>query len=250
MQLKVSEKYDRGIILRDIQFKHILLNQDIEICSYAYETAIVILSGECSVIVQKTEYNLKRTNVFEEEPSAVYVPIQDKVIIKKISDFCEIAICQTSSTEKKKCSFISKKEVKKQERGKEGYKRYVFDIIDEKFDACSMILGETINFPGNWSSYPPHKHDEHNPPNEAKMEELYFFKISPENGFGFQRIYTNDGKLDETMLIRNNDIVLIPKGYHPVCIMPGYQIFYLWVLAGKNRTLMPITDPDYSWIED
>lgn len=248
MQLKVKNNYDSDAILKNIRFKHIVLDNEIEIYLTNYETAIVILNGECSISVQNSEYRLKRKNVFEEKASAFYLSAHEKGTIKKISDNCEIAICHTYSIEKKKNILISKNDVKKQKRGKNGYERIVFDIIDESFDANSMLIGETLNFPGNWSSYPPHKHDVDNPPHELKLEELYFFKVSPENGFGFQRIYTKNGSLDETIIIKNDEITLIPMGYHPVCVMPGYQLYYLWILCGSQRKLTMNTDSDYKWL--
>ena len=249
LQLKIRERYDGAGMLKDIRFRHVLLKKDMEFKSDSYETAIVILKGKCSIYVRGIEYCLKRKDVFTEKPSAVYISVQDAVKIKRDSEFCEIAICQTLFAEKKKSSLISKEKVNKEERGKRPYKRYVFDIISEQFDAGSMLIGETINFSGNWSSYPPHKHDANSLPYETKMEELYFFKLWPDDGFGFQRLYTKDRSIDKTLLIENNDIALIPKGYHPVCVMPGYKLYYLWILAGKNRILKPNEDSTYAWIK-
>jgi len=87
-----------------------------------------------------------------------------------------------------------------------------------------------------------------NPPEESKLEEVYFFKFSKPSGFGFQRIYTDDRNIDEAFSIEENDTVIIPKGYHPVAAAPGYSLYYLWILAGEGRKLIPNDDPDHKWI--
>jgi 5-deoxy-glucuronate isomerase len=114
----------------------------------------------------------------------------------------------------------------------------------------NLIVGETINPPGNWSSSPPHKHDVDDLPMESKLEEVYFYKLKPQQGFGLQRIYSDDGDLDEAYVIRDGDTVAFPRGYHPVVAAPGYQLYYLWVLAGEKRIMCPNDDPDHAWVKD
>ena len=118
---------------------------------------------------------------------------------------------------------------------------------------CVHIV-KTISPPGNWSSFPPHKHGVENPPEETKLEEVYFFKIQPEEGFGMQRLYTDpdldDEGFDEALVLKNNTVTIMPRGYHPVCAAPGYSVYYLWILAGKNRKLIPKEDPQHSWIKN
>jgi 5-deoxy-glucuronate isomerase len=101
---------------------------------------------------------------------------------------------------------------------------------------------------GHWSSYPPHKHDQDNLPHESYLEETYYHKVSPDTGFAVQRVYTDDGSLDETMVIRNGDAVLVPKGYHPVSAPPGYDGYYLNVMAGPVRTWKFHNDPAHEWL--
>ena len=128
-----------------------------------------------------------------------------------------------------------------EERGKEGFRRTVYNLIDEKFPAERLLVGETFNQPGNWSSFPPHTHDRV-ARGERRLQEVYFFKVQPEPGFGLVHIYDHEG-LDETYAVRNNDVVWIPRGYHPVSAMPGHCLYYLWALAGDGRKLMWNTDP-------
>ena len=115
-------------------------------------------------------------------------------------------------------------------------------MMYQNVDAKYLIMGETINPKGNWSSYPPHKHDTDNLPYESKLEEIYFFKVNPEKGFGFQRIYSEN--FDKVFVIKNNTIITIPFGYHPVVAIPSCEIYYMWVLAGKKRILKSTEDPN------
>ncbi len=105
---------------------------------------------------------------------------------------------------------------------------------------------------GHWSSFPPHKHDRDDGPDEVSLEELYFFKIDPSHGFGLQWIYGRAGDaradVDTAFAVRENDLAIIPYGYHPVAAPPGYQVYYLWFLAGRTRHLRPKDDPAHAWI--
>ena len=110
------------------------------------------------------------------------------------------------------------------------------------------MVGETINPPGNWSSYPPHKHDRHAPPDEVALEELYYYRFKPETGFGVQLIY--DDRDETARIVRDGDVVAIPSGYHPVVAAPGYSLYYLWVMAGEGRMLAPYFDPTHAWVQN
>ena len=102
---------------------------------------------------------------------------------------------------------------------------------------------------GNWSSYPPHKHDTENPPVEARLEELYFYQFAkPAQGFAFARVYTADRSLDEAITPMDGDVVLVPEGYHPVGVPAGYDCYYLNVMAGPNRAWYFTLDPDHAWL--
>lgn len=119
-----------------------------------------------------------------------------------------------------------------------------------------LLVGETLNPPGGWSSYPPHKHDEVAPPTEAIYEEVYFFQFKPANGFGFQRIYTRGPgvaePLDEAFVVQDGDTIIIPRGYHPVVAAPGYQMRYVWSLCGEPNGVKRYgawsDDPDHVWV--
>ncbi|HOK55854.1 MAG TPA: 5-deoxy-glucuronate isomerase [bacterium] len=208
------------------------------------ETVFVITEGKCNFYIEKNLIGtMKRKNVFEEPPVAVYLPpyYKYKIEFEKKTEICIVG-CQGKGTGKPK--FLNSKEIKFRRVGEETYFRNITDIITDAFPSEKLLLGETINDPGNWSSYPPHKHDKNNPPEEYCLEELYFFKIHPQKGFGVIRIF--DENEDNLFLIQNNEVVTIPKGYHPVGVIPKHQIYYLWALAGEKRILKPKVHPDFT----
>ena len=218
------------------------------------ELALVVLTGTATVEVEGARYeNIGgRGDVFSANAATVYVPCGSGATVTAAGPGgLQVAVCSAPSTLKRAPAYIAPSDVKVKNVGKGNWRRSVKDIIDFTFDAQHLVLGETVNVPGNWSSYPPHKHEVDNLPVEAKMEEIYFFQLKPENGFGFQRVYTDDRSLDESIAVQQNDTVKIPKGYHPVSAAPGYQLYYLWFLAGPStRVLRPKDDPAYAWVKN
>jgi 5-deoxy-glucuronate isomerase len=113
-----------------------------------------------------------------------------------------------------------------------------------------LLAGETLNPAGNWSSSPPHKHDVHDPPRQARLEEIYLFRVDPRQGFGLQLSYrTEPDAADRAFAVADLDAATIPAGYHPVVAGPGYRLYYLWCLAGEGRTLHWAPDPAHAWVE-
>ena len=260
MSFKIKYKPKTGLVnlidknnphLKNIQFGVVNLNKSSHSEKVLdLETVLVILSGKCTVKVNGLKWDSigERENVFEGKAYGVYIPPNSNFKVET-DEKVEIAVCKAPASFKGKPKLITPSEVKLNVVGKDNWQRNVYDIVRDNVNAEKLVVGETINPPGNWSSYPPHKHDE-NSENEVKMEEIYLFKIKPEKGFGFQRLYNPDRSLDVTYTIENNDLVIIPKGYHPVVAAPGYQLYYLWVLAGETRTLKPNDDPNHTWIKD
>ncbi|HEU5394485.1 MAG TPA: 5-deoxy-glucuronate isomerase, partial [Candidatus Methylomirabilis sp.] len=117
------------------------------------------------------------------------------------------------------------------------------------FPAKRLLVGETFNRAGEWSSYPPHKHDRAAYPEESKMEEVYLFKVDPPQGFGLQRFYSPERGVDTAVILRNNSVTRIPWGYHPVAAAPGYRLYYLWMLAGEDRNYALADDPAHAWVK-
>jgi len=245
MQLKTKHYYDANGPVKNIYLSHLKVNGSFEIFDKECETAVILLSGAIEVFLEK-KHLLQRKNVFEEKASAIYVPRNTKISLFASKE-SEIALCKTKVSVDSQLSIILPSAIKEQLRGDYGFRRKVYDILGEDGLSVKLVVGETINFKGEWSSFPPHKHDT-NSAIEVKMEEIYLFKLNPPDGFGMQRIYTQDKMLDESIHIETNDIVLIPKGYHPVCVIPGYELYYLWVLVGDSKKLMPNTQENYKWL--
>jgi len=122
-------------------------------------------------------------------------------------------------------------------------------MLTDAFPAAHLFIGEAYVPSGNHASYPPHRHDFDNLPVEVDMEELYFFRFNPEQGYGIQKIYTDNRDINFTCTVKQNDTTLIPRGYHPVINAPGYTMYYLWIMAGQNhRKFLSVIDPDHKWI--
>jgi 5-deoxy-glucuronate isomerase len=136
-------------------------------------------------------------------------------------------------------------------RGKGSNTRFVCDILPESEPAESLLVVEVITPAGNSSSYPPHKHDSSDPAQptaETVLEETYYHQINPQQGFAFQRVYTDDRSLDETMAVEHRDTVMVPRGYHP-CVAPhGYDLYYLNTMAGPERRWAFRNDPAHEWM--
>ncbi len=217
--------------------------------SQLYESVLVLLKGSFFVSFDGKRFERigPRADMFVAKPWAVYIPLGYGLQLRADSD--AQAVLSSVRAEKMYTPLIIRPEdINVKNVGKGSYSRQVFDIMGPDSPADRILIGETVNPEGNWSSYPPHKHDCDNQDKEVKLEEVYYFRVKPDNGFGFQRIYNNEYGLDEALVIKNHSVVLIPKGYHPVSAPPGISIYYLWVLAGERRIMKPYEDTQYSWI--
>ena len=214
-----------------------------------YEAAFVIIEGECSLSLPGLEeVKFSRKNVFDDLPSAVFVPPKTQVSIT--AKFAStIAVCKALSEQHNKPVLVSQDMIREEWRGKEGYRRKIRNIINTETKTHRLALGETMNLPWNWSSFPPHKHDEYIPGKEVPLEEIYFFRVRPDSGFGIQRVYSANGERDRCYTVRDRDCIFIPKDYHPVANIPGHELYYLWMLAGNERTYIWNVDPRYKWLE-
>lgn len=160
--------------------------------------------------------------------------------------------CKVKADKKYEPFVIELEEVTTEHRGQLNWQRDVNDIIIAQYEGRvdKIVLGETYGCPGQWSSYPSHKHDTDNMPYEVNMEEIYHFKVNPAQGFGIQVMYNDDMSLNESYMVRNDDTIVIKEGYHPVAAAPGYSIYYLWVMASKSgRKLTPCDDPKHAWVK-
>lgn len=224
------------------------------------EIALDIFRGHCDVEIEdlkggKVTYEEigERADVFSGVSTMVYVPKGVKYTIKSKSKILDVGVFVAPSRRKTIPVLIKPNEAESLTVGESNWRRKVYIHIGEKVDADRLIVGETFNSPGNWSSYPPHKHDSYSPPREAPYEEVYFFLIQPPQGFAIQRIYTSGNvrdSLDEVYIVGSGDTVVIPRGYHPVVAAPGYQLCYFWALAGEEREYGASSeDPKHNWIK-
>jgi 5-deoxy-glucuronate isomerase len=195
-----------------------------------------------------------REDVFAGPPVMIYIPPQSRVEIKADSETLDLGIFSAPSQARVPPALLSGSTVIGKQVGRDNWTRTVYSALTEKVPAERLLAGETLNPPGNWSSYPPHKHDRSNPPQEAVLEEIYFFRIKPTQGFGFIWTYTapDDRQgFSNVFVVEDGDTVLLPKGYHPVVAAPGYQLHYTWVLAGEERHYGAwADDPRHAWVKE
>jgi len=163
---------------------------------------------------------------------------------------CEIAECRVPSTARLEPRLLTPKDVVTGLRGGGNASRQIVDIIKPEFPADKLVAIEVYTPGGNWSSYPPHKHDVHNPPAEVDLDEIYYYRIQrPKEGFALQRLYTGDFSEDRTVRTQDGDAVLIRSGFHPVVAGPGYDVYYLNFLAGSSRMLAVTEDANHVWLK-
>jgi 5-deoxy-glucuronate isomerase len=213
------------------------------------ELGIVILGGRVSIASSQGSWKNVggRANVFSGMPSALYLPINTRFTLTAEVD-CDFALCYCRSEESQPAVLITPADVRVETRGGGNATRQINHIVTPEFPANRLLIVEVYTPSGNWSSYPPHKHDVHNPPDEADLEEIYYYRFDRPEGYAIQRVYTRDRRLDETLTVRDGELVLIPEGYHPVVAAHGYNAYYLNVLAGSARSMAASDDPDYAWV--
>ena len=215
------------------------------------ETCIVILSGKANFKSGATSYDNigERENLFDgKSPYAVYVPQNTEYTLEATSENMEIALCTAPGGGEHRVRLIGPDAISMEQRGEGTNTRFVRNILPETEAAHSLLIAEVITPGGNWSSYPPHKHDSDNIPQESCLEETYYHRLNPSQGFAFQRVYTDSRDIDETLSVEDGDVVLVPRGYHPVGASHGYDLYYLNVMAGPNRVWIFKNDPAHEWM--
>lgn len=238
--------------LEYVRFRHCRLSKGerFEDKSAGHELCLVVLSGIVSVHVdgQSFEQVGQRMSVFDQvPPHAVYLPDYCDYSIEAHTD-AEIGLCSAPGRGEHPPRLIEPRQIKQSTRGEGANVRHIHDILPETEDADSLLVVEVYTPAGNWSSYPPHKHDTDDLPHESLLEESYYHRLDPATGFGFQRVYTDDRSIDESMAFGDGDCVVVPKGYHPVGAPYGHDLYYLNVMAGPKRVWKFRTDPDFEWL--
>lgn len=210
------------------------------------ETAVLPLRGSARVEVEGRTYVLDgRSDMFGEITDFLYVPIDSEM---RITGQGEFALCSARATRKLDPAYVAAEEVTVEVRGGGMATRQINNFMAaDAFEADALIAVEVITPEGNISSYPPHKHDERTEV-ETQLEEIYYFRISGNAGFGLFNAYAADGSFHETTEVHDGDAFLVPEGFHgPAIALPGYHMYYLNVMAGPERLWMFTDDPRHAW---
>jgi 5-deoxy-glucuronate isomerase len=214
------------------------------------EVCLVWISGKSETTVDGQPMGVigERMSPFEGAPHALYVPAGSEWQVKALTDL-ELAVCSAPGGGGHKTRLIPPGTHPQFIRGKGANVRHVTNIMPEDDgSAHSLLVVEVITPSGNTSSYPSHKHDQDDLPNESLLEETYYHRLNPPQGFAFQRVYTDDRSLDEAMAVENGDVTLVPKGYHPCATIHGYDLYYLNVMAGPKRVWKFHNAKEHEWL--
>jgi len=214
------------------------------------EGCLVVLAGGVDVMAGGASFEALggRGSVFDERsPDAIYAPPGATLDITA-RDAAELGLATAPAKGKYPVRHIPSAGMKRSVRGVGSNTRYICDILPETEPAESLLVVEVVTPAAHSSSYPPHKHDTDNLPVESFLEETYYHRIDPPQGFAFQRVYTDTRDLDESMAVGDHDVVMVPRGYHPVVMPHGYRGYYLNVMAGPQRCWHFRNDPAHDWL--
>ena len=210
------------------------------------ETIVVLQEGAGTFAAGAESWPVSRGSVFEERATGLFLP-RGCTLTVEASTRIEALLVSTPAPTGGAPALCRPGDVAVNVRGRDTYVRDVHDIFVRDPHASRLMVGETFNPPGKWSSYPPHKHDGRD--GEPVLEEVYYYRVDPAQGFGHQMLYAADGE-SVTHEVRDGDLVLLPYGYHPVAAAPGYRLYYLWAIAGDERRLAVYEDPAHRWVHD
>jgi 5-deoxy-glucuronate isomerase len=214
------------------------------------EACLIIMSGRASIMAGAESYGVlgERVSPFDGSPWSVYVPAKSSWSVQAQSA-CELAIGWAPAEGRLPPRVIPPSKVGQETRGTGSNTRYVRNILPETEPAESLLIAEVITPGGHWSSYPPHKHDVSSPSGETQLEETYYHRLRHPTGFAVQRVYTDDLSIDETIAVFDRDVVMVPKGYHPVGAPAGLDLYYLNVMAGPERRWRITVAPGFAFLK-
>ena len=218
----------------------------------ASEVLVLVLEGTAAVTVGVVAFASvgRRASVFEEPPAGVVLCAAGEDVEVVAAGDVLLAIAAAPAGDIRRTALIAPATIRVETRGDGPARRMIKNLLPPDAEAGRLIAVEAYTPGGNWSSYPPHKHDTDNPPVESQLEELYFYRFARPTGFAVQRVYTPDRSLDETMTARDLDVILVPRGYHVVGAAAGYDTWYLNIMAGPERVWRFTVDPDHAWLMD
>jgi 5-deoxy-glucuronate isomerase len=216
------------------------------------ERLIVILSGRADVAMdgRASEVAGGRTDVFEGAGDAVYLPPASSVVLTALDDALTVAVVSAAAglQEPGPARIIAAATQREVVVGGGSWGRTVRNILGPDDSASRLIVGETVhNGTGTWSSFPPHRHDRDSA-DEAQLEEVYHYRVEPDNGFAMQARYDTDTGQEDLWMVHDGEAAAITAGFHPVVAAPGHRLWYLWILAGEQRVMRVYVDPRYRWV--
>jgi 5-deoxy-glucuronate isomerase len=213
------------------------------------ETCVVVLGGTCDIRSAAGEWRGvgRRATPFDGPPAGAYLPPGTEFEITPSGDApVEVALGHAPAKRGATARLVAPEDARLEIRGSGAMERRIHHILMEDAAAESLLVTEVVTPGGHWSSFPPHKHDTNDPPRETVLEETYYHRLRDQRGFALQRVYTADRSLDESIAVRDGDCVLVPRGYHTVSAPPGYDLYYLNVMAGPLRQWKVTFDPDHT----
>ena len=214
------------------------------------ERLVLVLEGYAAVTAGRHDFGVvgSRDSVFDGPPCPVLLLEPGVDVAVTATTNVLVAIAAAPAGPVRRTALIAPSDILVETRGEGPTTRRIHHLLDPQMEAGRLIAFEAYTPGGNWSSYPPHKHDTENPPVEARLEELYYYRFAKPQGFAFARVYTPERDLDEVMTPMDGDLVLVPRGYHPVGVPAGYDCWYLNIMAGPNRAWHFTVDPDHAWL--
>jgi 5-deoxy-glucuronate isomerase len=219
-----------------------------ELATADEEVALVPLNGRARIEAEADSWEIGgRTSVFDGMPWALYLPRDTRYRVEALTDL-ELAVCGATCALRRTPVLVTPMNVEVEVRGAGNATRQINHLLKPDFPAERLLVVEVFTPAGNWSSYPPHKHDEDRPPGEVTLEEIYYYRTDRPEAFALQRLYSPRHGLDITATVRDRDIMLIPYGYHTSCAAHGFDLYYLNALAGDRRSMAAADDPDLAWI--
>jgi 5-deoxy-glucuronate isomerase len=260
-QLRVRPKGDHGLVTEvtpasagwtyvGFELHQLKAGEAVAAETGAREVCLVLVSGKATLDIDGKDFGVigERASPFEGPPWSAYAPAGSRYTIKALTKL-ELAVCSAPGREGREAKVIPPGVHPQIVRGKGANTRYVTNIMpQDDGSADSLLVVEVITPGGNTSSYPPHKHDQDALPNESYLEETYYHRLNPPQGFALQRVYTDDRSIDEAIPVENGDVVMVPKGYHPVATLHGYDSYYLNVMAGPKRVWKFRNEPQHEWL--
>jgi 5-deoxy-glucuronate isomerase len=228
--------------------RRLLPGESLSLKTQDEEMGLVFLGGRCIAGWGEGKKSIGgRKNVFDGLPYALYLSSGGGVDLQAETP-CEIAECRVPSTASLQPRLITPRDIMSNLRGGENASRQIVDVMPPGFPADKLVVVEVYTPGGNWSSYPPHKHEVHNPPEEVDLDEIYYYRMKEPRAFAFQNLYSSDGARSSILKVHDGDAVLVRDGYHPVVAGPGYDVYYLNFLAGTSRSMMVTEDPEHVWL--